>query len=52
LKAAAIPTASSAQAVLGHKDIETTRDYVHIFAALNKAARAKDQKRSGMRLIE
>jgi integrase len=40
------------QAVLGHKDIETTRDYVHIFAALNKAARGMEQKRGGMRLIE
>jgi integrase len=40
------------QAVLGHRDIDTTRDYVHIFAALNKAARAKEQKRGGMRLID
>lgn len=40
------------KAVLGHRDIETTMDYVHIFAALNKAARSKEQVEDGMMLIE
>ncbi|MBK8202850.1 MAG: tyrosine-type recombinase/integrase [Bdellovibrionales bacterium] len=40
-----------AKAILGHKDLETTMRYVHIFEAINRKVRAKEQKKSGIELI-
>jgi len=40
-----------AKAILGHKDVETTMRYVHIFEAINRRARRKVQVRQGVRLI-
>lgn len=40
-----------AKAILGHKDVETTMRYVHIFEAINRKARKKEQVRKGIELI-
>lgn len=40
-----------AKAILGHKDVETTMRYVHIFEAINRKAKKKVQKRVGVELI-
>lgn len=40
-----------AKAILGHKDVETTMRYVHIFEAIHRKARKKEQKRVGVELI-
>lgn len=40
-----------AKALLGHKDIETTMRYVHIFEAINQKVKKSEQVRSGIRLL-
>ncbi|MGE0528603.1 MAG: tyrosine-type recombinase/integrase [Bdellovibrionales bacterium] len=40
------------QLVLGHNDSETTLGYVHLFEQINRKARAKEQTKSKIALIE
>jgi integrase len=40
-----------AKAILGHKDIETTMRYVHIFEAINRKVKNVDQQKTGIVLI-
>jgi len=40
-----------AKAILGHKDVETTMRYVHIFEAMNRKARKSEQKKVGINLL-
>lgn len=40
-----------AKAILGHKDVETTMRYVHIFEAMNRKARKSEQKKVGIELL-
>lgn len=40
-----------AKAILGHKDIETTMRYVHIFEAINRKVKNTAQVRTGIKLL-
>lgn len=40
-----------AKAILGHKDVETTMRYVHIFEAINRKVKKREQARVGVKLI-
>ena len=39
------------QLILGHKDIETTKGYVHLFEAINRKAKTKEIKRKKISLL-
>lgn len=40
-----------AKAILGHKDVDTTMRYVHIFEAINRKAKKKEMKLAGIELL-
>ena len=40
-----------AKAILGHKDIETTTQYVHIFEAINRKIKKHEQVGAGITLL-